>query len=220
MRVVKPFGRYRNPDLLRVRLCDANWEVARVLADHFQEVEGVEVLAGNLFDLDGDALVSPANSFGDMSGGIDQQIDRFYNEAAQRAAMERIAEQFHGELPVGQATVIAMNSRRFPFLIVAPTMRVPSRVAGTLNAYLAMRAALVSALCHNKEKSAKIQSVAIPGLCTGVGGMPVAEAALQMRAAYGMIVLEGWKQVLHPVQAPFALDFGAISRSRERRENS
>lgn len=205
MKVVKPVGRNRNPDLVKVSLCDEKLEVAQSLARYFQDVDGVEVLAGNLFDLDCDALVSPANSFGDMSGGIDQQIDRFYEEAAQRAAMGRIAERFHGELPVGTATILAMGTRRFPFLIVAPTMRVPGRVSGTLNAYLSMRAALVAVLDHNQGTLARIRSVAVPGLCTGVGGMGADEAGPQMRAAYDMIMLEGWKRIIHPVQAPFAL---------------
>src|SRR5262249_3418507 len=157
-------------------------------------------LTGDLFDLDCDALVSPANSFGDMSGGIDQQIDRFYAGAAQPATKERIAERFHGELPVGIATIIAMSTRRFPFLIISPTMRIPSSVPGTINAYLSMRAALVSILDHNKNGSVRISSLAVPGLCTGVGGMSAEEAAQQMRVAYNMVVLGEWRQIVHPVQ--------------------
>jgi len=216
MKVIKPLGRSRNLSLVTVSLCDADPRIAQTLASHFQDVDGVEVLAGNLFDLDCDALVSPANSFGDMSGGIDQQIDRFYEETAQRATMDRIAERFHGELPVGIATILLMGTRRFPFLIVAPTMRLPGRVHGTINAYLAMRAALASIADHNQEGRDRIDSVAVPGLCTGVGGMPADEAALQMRAAYDMIVLKGWRQVVHPVQAPFALGPDITPRSEKR----
>ena len=116
MKVMKPLGRRGEPKSVTISLCDKNAEVAQTLANHFQDVDGVEVLAGDLFDLDCDALVSPANSFGDMSGGIDQQIDRFYAGAAQRAAMDRIAGRFHGELPVGMATVIEMGTRRFRFV--------------------------------------------------------------------------------------------------------
>jgi O-acetyl-ADP-ribose deacetylase (regulator of RNase III) len=208
MKIIKPLGRNRNLDLVKISLCDENPEIAQTLATHFQDIDGVEVLTGNLFDLDCDALVSPANSFGDMSGGIDQQIDRFYEGTAQRAAMERVAERFYGELPIGTATIIEMGTRRFPFLIVAPTMRVPSRVSGTINAYLSMRAALVAILDHNQGQFARINSVAVPGLCTGVGGMAADEAAPQMRAAYNMVVLGGWRQIAHPVQAPFALGLG------------
>jgi O-acetyl-ADP-ribose deacetylase (regulator of RNase III) len=219
MKVIKPFGRNHNSDLVKISLCDDNAQIAQTLANHFQDVDGVEVLAGNLFDLDCDALVSPANSFGDMSGGLDQQFDRFYEETAQRAAMDRIAKQFHGELPVGTATIIAMGTRRFPFLIVSPTMRVPGRVPGTINAYLSMRAALVAVLDHNSDGLVRIDSVAVPGLCTGVGGMPAEESAPQMRAAYDMVVFGGWRQIIHPVQAPFALGLGFTPLDRRPHKN-
>lgn len=206
MTIIKPIARTATSSgSLRVSLCDTNPDVAQSLARAFHDVECAEVLAGNLLDLDCDALVSPANSFGDMSGGLDQHIDNFYRGGAQRAAMNHIAERFHGELPVGVATILAMDSRRFPFLILSPTMRVPSRVSGTINAYLSMRAMLVSVVEHNKLQAQIIQSVAVPGLCTGVGGMAADEAALQMRAAYDMIVAGGWRQISHHVQAPFAL---------------
>ena len=205
MKAIKTLGRKLDPDRLKLSLCDKNPEVAGLLADAFREIDGVEVLVGSLFDLDCDALVSPANSFGDMSGGLDQQIDRFYEEEAQRAAMDRINGRFHGELPVGVATILEMQSRRFPFLVVSPTMRVPSRVGGTINSYLSMRAALVAILDQNNSGLRRIKSVAVPGLCTGVGGMPAEESALQMRAAYDMVVLGKWRQIVHPMMAPFAL---------------
>ncbi|WP_337175667.1 macro domain-containing protein [Paludisphaera sp.] len=208
MKVIKPLGRGRNPDQLRISLCDLDHEIARVLAEHFHDVDGVEVLVGDLLDLDCDALVSPANSFGDMSGGIDQRIDRFHEGSAQRALQGRIAAKYHGELPVGVATVIEMGTRRFPYLVAAPTMRVPGRVSGTTNAYLAMRAVFTAILDHNASEARRIRSVAVPGLCTGVGGMAAAEAAPQMRAAYDMVVLGGWRRIEHPAQAPFALGSG------------
>jgi O-acetyl-ADP-ribose deacetylase (regulator of RNase III) len=206
MNVVKPLGRGRSPGLIRLSLCDTNLGVARGLAAGFENLADVEVIHGDLFNLNCDALVSPANSFGDMSGGIDQRIDNFYQGAAQRETMRRIAERFHGELPVGAATILKLDSRRFPFLVVAPTMRVPSRVSGTINVYLALRAALAAVIDHNRTDSSPIDSLAAPGLGTGVGGMSADEAARQMRAAYDMIVLEGWRSITHPIEAPFALE--------------
>jgi O-acetyl-ADP-ribose deacetylase (regulator of RNase III) len=147
-----------------------------------------------------------------MDGGIDQHIDQFYQGQAQRAVLARIAERFYGELPVGVATIIEMTSRRFPLLIVAPTMRVPGDdLSGTINAYLAMRAALAAVLDHNLGDNRRIGSVAVPGLGTGVGGMAPEESAVQMRAAYDMIVGGGWKQIQHPVQAPFVMRAGSTT---------
>ncbi len=169
---------------VRVSLCDRNPEVAHALAGRFDGAGRVEVLEGDLLELDCDALVSPANSFGFMDGGIDQAIDRFYGGAAQRAVLDRIAERFYGELPIGSATIITMPSRRFPFLVIAPTMRVPGDSRGTITAYLAMRAALAAILDHNKGSAGRIACIAAPGLCTGVGAMLADESAAQMRAAY------------------------------------
>ncbi len=208
MKVVKPFGPSIPPGQLRVTLCDTNPDLVRCFADNFERLGGVEVIEGSLLDLDHDALVSPANSFGDMSGGIDQQIDDFHQGAAQRAVTSAIAERFYGELPVGMALVVELPGRRLPFLVAAPTMRVPGNVAGTINAYLAMRAAFVSVVQHNEKATRLIRSVGVPGLCTGVGGMHPEDAALQMRAAYDAIIGADWRRVVHPVMAPFVLRSG------------
>jgi O-acetyl-ADP-ribose deacetylase (regulator of RNase III) len=204
MTTLKPF-RERSSEGLRVSLGDVNLEVAQALAVAFEDVDHVEVVAGNLLDLACDAIVSPANSFGDMGGGIDKVIDDFHHGEAQRRVMAAIAEQFLGELPVGAALVVEVPARRFLFVVAAPTMRVPGSVTNTINAYLSMRAALVAVFRHNAAGRRPIRTLAVPGLCTGVGGMPYAEAAQQMRVAHDSIVGGRWRAVLHPAQAPYAL---------------
>ena len=92
---------------------------------------------------------------------------------------------------------------RFPYLIVAPTMRVPGNVSQSANAYLAMRALLVAVSNHNAVNAEKIHHLAIPSLCTGIGAMCAKESARQMRAGFDNIVCEGWRNILHPAMAPF-----------------
>ena len=75
VKTLKPFGRGLPAEGLRVSLCDTNEDVARTLGAAFADVVQVEVLHGNLLDLACDAILSPANSFGDMGGGIDKHID-------------------------------------------------------------------------------------------------------------------------------------------------
>jgi O-acetyl-ADP-ribose deacetylase (regulator of RNase III) len=203
MVTLKPFGTL-GPGELRVSVGALSASVADKLAHHFQNVEAVEVVRGNLLDLDSDAIVSPANSFGDMGGGIDKAIDDFHVGEAQRRVMAAIREQFLGELPVGAALVVELPSRRFPFVVAAPTMRIPGNVAGSINAYLAMRAALVAVIRHNAVSDRPIQSLAVPGLGTGVGGMDHHEAAGQMRAAFDNVAGGRWRGIIHPVQAPYA----------------
>lgn len=213
MKTHKPFGP-DSPAGLRLSLGDMHPEVAQSLAAAFQDVDQVEVVEGNLLDLACDAIVSPANSFGDMSGGIDKAIDDFHGGAAQKAVVAAIAEHFFGELPVGAAVVVKLPSHRFPYIVAAPTMRIPGSVAGTINAYLAMRATLVAVLKHNAGSTSPIRSLAIPGLGTGVGGMSYQEAAEQMRTAYESVIGGRWRQVVHPAMAPYALGSKTINWTR------
>lgn len=204
MSILKPFGALGSASL-RCHLGDIDLAVSEALADAFGDVDAVEVVHGNLLDLSCDAIVSPANSFGDMGGGIDKAIDDFHEGEAQRRVMAAIADEYLGELPVGAGLVVEVGSGRFSFVVAAPTMRIPGSVEHTINAYLAMRAALVAVVKHNVSGGRRIGSLAIPGLGTGVGGIPRREAAMQMRTAYDNIIGGEWQNVAHPVQAPFAL---------------
>jgi O-acetyl-ADP-ribose deacetylase (regulator of RNase III) len=207
MKTLKPFDGRRGE--LRISVGDLAPHVARALACAFDGAPDVEVVEGNLLDLRCDAIVSPANSFGDMSGGIDKAIDDFHHGEAQSRVREAIKDQFLGELPVGMALIVEVPGPSIPFVVAAPTMRVPASVVGSINAYLAMRAALVAVLLHNNNNNSsskrKIASLAVPGLCTGVGGMHHDEAAEQMRAAHDNVVGEGWRRVVHPILAPYAM---------------
>lgn len=211
MKVVKPFGKGASSNGLRISLCDTNPEMTDAWLGAFYGVDGVEIVLGDLMEADADAVVSPANSFGDMSGGVDKRIDDYCKGAAQELITTRIREDFLGELPVGMAVVVAMPNARPSFVIAAPTMRVPEEVANTLNAYLAMRAVLAVVDRHNSRTDRGIRTVAVPGLCTGVGRMAHSVSAHQMRAAYDNVVGGGWKDVVHPAMAPFGLGRKSIT---------
>jgi O-acetyl-ADP-ribose deacetylase (regulator of RNase III) len=71
-----------------------------------------------------------------------------------------------------------------PFLVCAPTMEAPFCVAHTDNAYRAMLALLEEVDRFNAENDDAIVTVAIPGLCTGIGDMEPEHAAQQMAHAY------------------------------------
>ena len=204
MKKLKPFAEVTSPDALRLTIGDLNGDIARTLASEFADVPDVQVIEGNLLDADCDAILSPANSFGDMGGGIDKAIDDFHQGAAQRAVRAAIATHFLGELPVGMALVAEVSTARFPFIVVAPTMRVPGLLNGGINAYLSMRAALIAVRRHNIHSSRTIRTMAVPGLCTGIGGMTATESAAQMRTAYDQVIGEQWRKVMHPMLAPYA----------------
>ncbi len=137
--------------------------------------------------------------------GIDKAIDDYYQGKAQTEAVRLIREQYLGELPVGNGLILEMGGNGFPYLILAPTMRIPGNESNSINAYLAMmRGLLVAIARHNRNKERKIETVAIPSLCTGIGAMSVEESAEQMFTAFHNVVLSAWKSVKHPAMAPYS----------------
>ncbi|MFO1055948.1 MAG: macro domain-containing protein [Dongiaceae bacterium] len=104
----------------------------------------------------------------------------------------RIAERHHGELLVGAAEIVETGDPATPWLIAAPTMRVPMILGRrTVNCYLATRAVLLL-LRHGLQPDGPeagrpvrecVGTVAFPGMGTGVGQVPAGICARQMRQA-------------------------------------
>src|SRR4051812_17460998 len=124
---------------MNVVLVDRDSALTRAWRNAFADRTDVEVSEADYFARSADALVSPANSFGIMDGGLDAAIRDTLGLTVQQRLQRAIIEHHHGELPVGAAEVVATDDPRWPYLVAAPTMRVPERVAQTLNAYHAFR---------------------------------------------------------------------------------
>ena len=179
---------------MKLYLRDRNPAMLLAWQEFFKNEKDVNVSIGNIFDegpwLDCEAIISPANSFGFMDGGIDFVYSTFFGWNVQDMLREELWTKYNGELLVGQAEIIDMrktNSKeqvvrdrvaRMPYLISAPTMRVPMNVSGTVNAYLAFLAALKIAKQNN------IKSILCPGLGTAIGQMPHRNCACQMYEAW------------------------------------
>ena len=159
-------------------------DMASVWQKTFDGVRGVAIVEGDILTGACDALVSPANSFGYMDGGIDLAYLRFFGLELQSKVKQKIKRDFHGELPVGQAMVVPTGHESIPYLVVAPTMRIPDKIGETVNVYLAFRAALLAVLAQNDRSPNSIKTLRFPALGTGVGSMPLARAAHQMHAAH------------------------------------
>jgi O-acetyl-ADP-ribose deacetylase (regulator of RNase III) len=175
--------------------------VEKTLADAWTKLCGdldfVTVHRGSIIDVECDAVVSPANSYGFMDGGIDALYLGHFGPDIQARLRRQIFDHHHGELVVGHADVIETGHDKIPFLIAAPTMRVPMNLGETVNPYLAARAVFVlvthgrfsSGTFAGEEVSRRIQTVAMPGLGTGVGKVGFNTCAHQVRAAINDILL-------------------------------
>lgn len=162
---------------MKILLVDRQAALIRAWRGAFADRDDVEVIEGDYFERAAAAMVSPANSFGIMDGGLDAAIRDVLGVAVQQRVQRVIVEKHHGELPVGSAELVATGDSKWPVLVIAPTMRIPESVAQTLNAYLAFRAALLAC------KRVGIESMVCCGLGTGVGAMEPQRAAVQMRMA-------------------------------------
>ena len=131
-----------------------------------------------------DCLVSPANSFGMMDGGMDAAITAFFGLQLMERVQQRILDDYLGEQSVGTSFIIATGNPQYPFLAHTPTMRVPMQIIGTDIPYMAMWAMLLAVRQYNRTAIDRIVKIACPGLGTGIGRFPPTEAARQMALAY------------------------------------
>ena len=177
---------------LEIILIDLDLALAMAWKSACGNLPGVRVERGSIFDVECDAVVSPANSFGFMDGGIDAQYTARFGERVEQAVRRAIFERHGGELLVGEAEIVQTGDAAQPWLIAAPTMRVPSVLEQTtVNPYLAVRAVLrlirhgvfTEGPLAGQSVAGTVRRVAIPGMGTGVGRLPAEICARQMRTA-------------------------------------
>ena len=151
----------------------------------FSGLPGVRVVRGRFEDLEPhDCFVTAGNAFGIMTAGIDAAVVRRFGPGFMERVQHRILDEYRGEQPVGTAFVIGTGDEELPFLAHAPTMRVPGSIAGTDKVYASTWAAFLAVQAHNQATERKIETVGLPAMGTGFGGVPFTEAARQMAAAY------------------------------------
>ena len=174
-----------------------NEDLHREFVEAFDGFPEVEVVFSRFEDTEFDCVVSAANSFGLMDGGVDQCITDMFGINMMRRVQQRIINEYAGEQPVGTSMIVRANeepSQHNKFVAHTPTMRVPRDVAGSDNAYRAMKAALLAVKEHNRIVDTnpqgvgptdwtRINAVVTPGLATLTGRIPYKKAARQMALA-------------------------------------
>jgi O-acetyl-ADP-ribose deacetylase (regulator of RNase III) len=183
---------------MNIILTSVDDALAEAWRTHCGDFPGVTVHQGSIFDVKCDALVSPANSFGFMDGGIDMLYSIRLGWHVQFRLQRIIKERHHGELLVGCAEVVPTDIPEFPYVIAAPTMRVPTTLVNSVNPYLAARAVFllikhgtfVAGPLVGQPISNTINTVAFPGLGTGVGKVGPNTCAHQLRLALEEVIAE------------------------------
>ena len=177
---------------MKIKLCAIEKDLAKAWRDRLGAYQGlnVEVFDGDILLSGCDAVVSPANSYGFMDGGIDLVYSRHFGWHVQELLQKLIKELPFKELLVGQAMPVPTLNKAIPLLIAAPTMTIPQPIPA-INIYLAVRAAVDEGI----RKGLKVLS--IPGMGTGTGRVPYPVAADAM--------LLGISHALKPCPFPVSL---------------
>lgn len=182
---------------MRITLAATDDDLASAWRATCGDLPEVSVHHGSILDLDVDAVVNPANSFGFMEDGLGAVYRRHFGGHVQERLQALLRAQHDGELPVGCAEIVAIDHPRIRWLICAPTMRVPMSIAGTVQPYLAARAVLrlvkqgrfAPGSGGDGHVSHAVDSVALPGLGTGTGGVSPRDCAHQVRVAIEEVML-------------------------------
>jgi O-acetyl-ADP-ribose deacetylase (regulator of RNase III) len=152
-----------------------------------------------------DCVVTPGNSFGDMSGGFDICVIDLLGEDLQARVFQILKAKFPSfdsesstwdgaNQPVGTSIIIPTlcSDTALPtYLCHTPTMECARGIVGKPNVYMAMTSILFEILNHNqrclkstKTSDSQIQSVVLPFMGTGFGEMSYDETCSQIASAY------------------------------------
>jgi O-acetyl-ADP-ribose deacetylase (regulator of RNase III) len=117
---------------IKLILVDPNYELSQAFRSQFDYLPNVEVANCGFEQLASyDCLVSPANSFGMMDGGVDAAITKFFGISLMERVQQKILDDYLGEQSVGTSFIIETGHPQYPFLAHTPTMRVPMQIVGT-----------------------------------------------------------------------------------------
>lgn len=163
---------------------------------------------------DVDCMVSPANSFGLMDGGLDLAISNFYGGVAKLVPVVRntLIDECCGQQNVGSCLLVdvkelaqsAQQARKVPrYIAHVPTMRVPKLLNSEDDiVYRCTWALLTTVRKHNMQVARndhqggheRINSVLCSGFGTGAGHFPAHECARQMVLAVKHFAERSWEQ--------------------------
>jgi hypothetical protein len=178
---------------IRLILSDASEAVLAAWRAQFERWPEVEVRAEDVLETRSDAFLLPGNSFGFLDSGLELKVLERHGWGLEEDLRGRIRRDHDGELLVGQALVLRPAGKDRS-IVYAPIWRTPRKLAATVNAYLAVRGALLALRGDRGGGEARepagggpapaaIGSLAVPAL--GVdAGMDPRVSARQIRYAY------------------------------------
>lgn len=175
----------------KLTLSAINDDLLEAFRLHFSPYPEVDVVGVPFEMVDFDCVVSAANSFGLMDGGVDQSIADYFGVQLLDRVQREVIWHHGGMQPVGTSLIVRGTSggSRIKYVATSPTMIIPQDIHHTKNVYFAMKAMLDAVERHNRNSFLDdilkpITHVVCPGLGTNTGRVPADDAARQMATAY------------------------------------
>src|ERR671927_193578 len=102
---------------IRLILVDPNPHLCRAWREHFADLSNVHIVHGRFQELPNfDCMVSAANSFGLMDGGVDLAIIGYFGIELMDRVQARILNIYLGEQPVGTSMIVETGNPAHPFI--------------------------------------------------------------------------------------------------------
>lgn len=127
-----------------------------------------------------DAVLTPGNSFGHMTGGFDLGVVEVFGRPVQAAVLKMIKEKYNGMMPVGSAEVVVVDGKAIVYI---PTMMVPTSFTDPIAPYMAMHQGLRALALHMAETDTFFARLVCPLFCTGTGTIDPETALYQQNQA-------------------------------------
>ena len=178
-------------------------ELANAFAQVFSDADGIIIAREDFASFmdrhpEVTGIVSPANSFGLLSGGLDKAIRDYLGKELQDAVRERIKNEWFGEQTVGTSLTVDIPGCPAKKLLHTPTMRTPLKIMDDLIVYSCMRSALIEAIKND------VAAMVVPAFGGGSGQLPVEVIAHHMRLA--------WDQITEWVENPHVKTFRTAAK--------
>lgn len=152
-------------------------------------------------DIVADAIVSPANSWGFMDGGIDAVYTQMWGPKLQEKVQEKIFKQHENGLVIGTGFFVDLpepiisSTPQVKKMLIVPTMYHPQTLASALDIYLAWT--VVFKLCRDL----KLEKIICPSMGTGAGRLRTEYSVNCMLMAYKHVFIfpfkpTCWQQVV------------------------
>lgn len=140
------------------------------------EKASIEIIEGDLTQLDVDAIVNAANTQLWLGAGVAGAIRTHGGPIIQKECNDIISKCATQSIPLGEAVITSGGKLKARWVIHAASMG-----SGTLTTEKSLRDATRNALLRAEEKDLK--SIAFPAIGTGVAGFPLNRCAEIMQRA-------------------------------------